>query len=107
MQPISGGFVCFWLQLGVACHLVPHMPEGCVTGWRVCACVPRNAIYVSAMQKWGYSSLVEQSSIDDMVWNLRTWPLDLVDWPTMNSHRTVRGNAAIVSLLSFCSLVLC
>ncbi len=23
----------------------------------------------------------------DMVWNLQTWPLDLVDWPTHNSHR--------------------
>lgn len=23
----------------------------------------------------------------DTLWNLRTWPLDLVDWPAMNSHR--------------------
>jgi hypothetical protein len=27
------------------------------------------------------------TSLADAVWNLRTWPLDLVDWPTQNSIR--------------------
>lgn len=25
--------------------------------------------------------------IENLVWNLRTWPLELVEWPTANSHR--------------------
>lgn len=25
--------------------------------------------------------------IEDVVWNLRTWPLELVEWETKNSHR--------------------
>lgn len=28
-----------------------------------------------------------QSVIEDIVWNLRTWPLELVEWTTNNSHR--------------------
>jgi hypothetical protein len=23
----------------------------------------------------------------DIVWNLQTWPLELIDWPVQNSHR--------------------
>ena len=38
----------------------------------------------------GLESLVTPSVLDDMVWNLQTWPLDLVEWPTHNSHRMVR-----------------
>jgi len=25
--------------------------------------------------------------IENVVWNLRTWPLELVEWETKNSHR--------------------
>jgi hypothetical protein len=34
-------------------------------------------------------SMVTPKLLEDMVWNLQTWPLDLVDWPTHNSHRMV------------------
>jgi hypothetical protein len=27
------------------------------------------------------------ASLEDMRWNLRTWPLESVDWPVTNSHR--------------------
>ena len=25
--------------------------------------------------------------IEQLVWNLRTWPLELIEWPSYNSHR--------------------
>ena len=25
--------------------------------------------------------------LDDMLWNLRTWPLELIEWPMSNNHR--------------------
>ena len=25
--------------------------------------------------------------LDDVLWNLRTWPLELIRWPVDNSHR--------------------
>ena len=37
----------------------------------------------------GLESIVTPSVLEDMVWNLQTWPLDLVEWPTHNSHRMV------------------
>jgi hypothetical protein len=38
---------------------------------------------------YGLESVVTPSVLEDMVWNLQTWPLDLVEWPTHNSHRLV------------------
>lgn len=32
----------------------------------------------------GYSN---QTIVDDIMWNLRTWPLELIEWPMQNSHR--------------------
>lgn len=29
----------------------------------------------------------DPSLIEDLVWNLRTWPLELIEWGTQNSHR--------------------
>jgi hypothetical protein len=40
-----------------------------------------NAICASALGD------VIPGDADDAVWNLRTWPLSLIDWPAMNSHR--------------------
>jgi hypothetical protein len=50
----------------------------------------------------GLESLVTPSVLDDMVWNLQTWPLDLVEWPTHNSHRMVR--VCVWSLSTWCLL---
>jgi hypothetical protein len=33
--------------------------------------------------------LVTNTTVADVRWNLRTWPLDLVLWPTFNDHRQV------------------
>lgn len=30
---------------------------------------------------------MDDGAVADTLWNLRTWPLDLVDWPVANSHR--------------------
>jgi hypothetical protein len=50
----------------------------------------RNAMYASAMITWGAEDTLAASVIDDMMWNLRTWPLELLSWATVNSHRLVR-----------------
>ena len=44
--------------------------------------------------KHSLEAMVTPSVLEDMVWNLQTWPLDLVDWPTHNSHRLVRSPLA-------------
>lgn len=49
-----------------------------------------NTIYAAAVLKWvpGPDAFLPPSVAGDVAWNLHTWPLDLFDWPTMNSHRT-------------------
>lgn len=44
-----------------------------------------NAITVSALGPLGYPTTPQ--AVEDTLWNLRTWPLSLVDWPVRNSHR--------------------
>jgi hypothetical protein len=29
----------------------------------------------------------DMTDLDDMVWTLRNWPLELIQWPMTNSHR--------------------
>ena len=29
----------------------------------------------------------DMADLDDMVWTLRNWPLELIQWPMTNSHR--------------------
>ena len=48
-------------------------------------------MFGAIMNEWGKPELVTADVLQDMVWNLQTWPLDLVDWPTHNSHRLVRA----------------
>ena len=31
--------------------------------------------------------LHDEQLLEDLVWTLRKWPLELIDWPTNNSHR--------------------
>ena len=40
-----------------------------------------NAIIAAALND------IVPGDADDTVWNLRTWPISLIDWPVMNSHR--------------------
>lgn len=62
----------------------------CVTrslerSWRVVGPEKSSAwtvIYAYAMDKAKDNRLIEQ-----LVWNLRSWPLELVMWRTNNSHR--------------------
>lgn len=30
----------------------------------------------------------DKELLEQLVWNLRTWPLELIEWQTQNSHRT-------------------
>ena len=53
--------------------------------WRVVSREKSSAwtvIYAYAMDKVQDIELIEQ-----LVWNLRSWPLELVMWETNNSHR--------------------
>jgi hypothetical protein len=50
----------------------------------------------------GLGEYVTPDVLEDMVWNLQTWPLDLVDWPTHNSHRLVRALCACVLCVAEC-----
>ena len=43
-----------------------------------CVCAPVLSIILGQ---------VDPQLIDDIVWSLRKWPLELVQWPTYNSHR--------------------
>ena len=45
----------------------------------------RAAIWNAAFSAMGVD--IGPDGAADVVWNLRTWQLDLVSWPTMNSHR--------------------
>ena len=61
-----------------------------------------NTVYLSAVQKWfpgSSNDLLSQTTLNDVAWNLRTWPLELVSWPVRNSQRIVRGVSS--SLLRF------
>ena len=33
------------------------------------------------------SNINEKERISDILWNLQTWPQELIDWPVSNSHR--------------------
>ena len=35
----------------------------------------------------GSGQPADDQVVADTVWNLRTWPLELVDWPVQNTHR--------------------
>ena len=35
----------------------------------------------------GYVDLCDSKVVENLVWNLRTWPLELIEWPVENSHR--------------------
>eukprot|EP00048_Salpingoeca_helianthica_P016190 m.230913 g.230913 ORF g.230913 m.230913 type:complete len:790 (-) comp18190_c0_seq1:367-2736(-) len=41
-----------------------------------------NAIYIAVD-----GTSAEQSDVDSIAWNLRTWPLEMISWPVRNSHR--------------------
>jgi hypothetical protein len=49
----------------------------------------RNTVAVAAAAAWKVDDLVTNTTVADVRWNLRTWPLDLVLWPTFNDHRQV------------------
>ena len=53
--------------------------------------------------KHSLEAMVTPSVLEDMVWNLQTWPLDLVDWPTHNSHRLVRVHRLLLPNQRRCS----
>ena len=55
--------VCVWVCVSHAVHGVQLYNCNAVTGAR------------------------DPSLIEDLVWNLRTWPLELIEWETLNSHR--------------------
>ena len=44
-------------------------------GWLLCTCVSMSILGMN------------DDAIRSLVWNLRTWPLELVQWETQNSHR--------------------
>lgn len=89
---VSGYTVCLHLQ-----HLTEHRLEktdpqivqyatlSLERSWRVVASEKSSiwtVIYAYAMGKMHDPGLIEQ-----LVWNLRSWPLELVMWGTRNSHR--------------------
>ena len=51
--------------------------------------VIRDLIYAAAVSKWApdMAEAVVAGVMGDVVWNLQTWPLELVGWPAHNTHR--------------------
>lgn len=59
------------------------------------ASIDRSWLYVRGLRSALWNTIYiatngtdyEQSDVDSIGWNLRTWPLELVSWPVMNSQR--------------------
>ncbi len=56
-------------------------------------------MYGSVVNKHGKGGDWTTELASDLVWNLQTWPLDLVEWPTHNSHRMVSTECSSARVL--------
>ena len=54
----------------------------CVRGGVKVRCVRRGEMISISLD-----NLRSEPLLEDLVWNLRTWPLELIEWSTFNSHR--------------------
>jgi hypothetical protein len=58
--------------------------------WRIVR-KERSALWTAMAISVGSNDVVapseQASSVKDVLWNLRTWPLDMIQWPVQNSHR--------------------
>lgn len=62
----------------------PKSQQTCGLHWEFCCTsfTPTSLVHISPSDLAKDPDLIEA-----MVWNLRTWPLELVEWNTTNSHR--------------------
>ena len=46
-----------------------------------------NTIYLAATNFTNVAADDVKKRVNDILWNLKTWPQELIDWPVSNEHR--------------------